>query len=239
MRIASTFPIAALTVWCAFASPASAAGEKYTYLSDTQYSGASDGASFGLATGVVVCEQKPRRPIVWFGAFKPLNGKSQFLYLLIFKSPADFDAGSFGMSYKGHGSSDTGAEGTATAQFGDKSFEVKYKFVTDPRTHALVKQSLAVGGREVKEGEPRVFVVDQTGKTVTYTPVKVELPKEAPDVSKPLLDPASRSDSDDWARPPRRRGTIEEGFTAIEGHAEAERQMTNSVHAARPSASAN
>jgi hypothetical protein len=162
--------------------PTAAAGNKYTYFSDTEYRGSSGGTSYGLATGVVVCEQKALRPIAWFGAVKPADGASQLLYLLLFKTAADYHSG-FGLSTNSHGSSDTGAEGTTIARVGKKKVEVVYQFATDPRTHAVQKQSLRIGGREVKGGDSRVFVVDVTGESVTCTPVKVELPKEVPDIS--------------------------------------------------------
>src|SRR5262249_6586467 len=105
------------------------------------------------------------------------------------KARADFDAGSVEVAVDVRGSSDTGAEGKGAARVGRKKLELAYKFTTHPLTHAVRKQSLTVGGREVKEGEPRVFVVDLTGEgETTYTPVKVDLPKEAPDVSESKHD---------------------------------------------------
>jgi len=175
-------------------SPPAGAADHYTYFSDRHYSGSTGEQTYGLATSVLVCEQKlPTpplgfRPIAWFGAFKPVDGKSQLLYLLIFKTQAGFTAGSVNGSFDGHGSSDTGAEGKVAVKFGAKNVEVAYKFAMDPITHAVRKQSLTVGGREMKEGEPRVFVVDLTGEVVTCTPVKVGLPKEAPDVSESKTD---------------------------------------------------
>ena len=80
--------------------------------------------------------------------------------------------------------------GTLAVEMIEKKIEVAYEFPVDPKTHAVLKQSLTIGGREVKEGDPRVFVVDLTGEKVTYTPVKVDLPKDAPDVS--------REKGDEW-----------------------------------------
>jgi hypothetical protein len=158
--------------------------KKFTYMSGSKASGGGDGTSHGLAADVLVCEQKPLRPIAWFGAFKPSDGKSQYLYILIFNTPADFDGSNhLVVSVNASSSSDTGAKGSMAVEMTKKKFEVTYKFPTDPKTHAVLKQSLTVGGQEVKEGDPRVFVVDLTGEKVTYTPVKVELPKDVPDVS--------------------------------------------------------
>jgi hypothetical protein len=185
MRTPAAILVTVPALLCGLA-PTAVAADNYAYFSDREYRGSNGDQSYGLATGVLVCEQKPPirlRPVAWFGAVKPADGKSQFLYLLIFKTPANFDAGSLETSFDGHGSSDTGAEGTVATRVGTKKVGVTYKFALDPVTHALRKQSLTVGGREVKAGEPRVFVVDLTGEAVTYTPVNVELPKEAPDVS--------------------------------------------------------
>jgi hypothetical protein len=158
---------------------------KYSFFTGSSISGGGGGKSYGLTGGVVVCEQKSLRPLVWFGASKPNDGKSQFLYLLIFKTPADFNGmKGFGLSGEGRGSSREGVQGTLAVEFQKKKVEVSYKFPVDPKTHAVLKQTLSVGGLEVKEGEPRVFVVDLTGEKVKYTPVKVELPKDAPDVNK-------------------------------------------------------
>lgn len=176
--------VAAAVLLPVLADEKKAAPAKYTYIGGTSYSGSGGGTSHGLAAGVVVCEQASLRPIAWFGAAKPSGEKSQFLYLLIFKTPAGSDVSSgFSSSVSGRGSSTDGVEGTMTVELVKKKVEVAYKFPTDPKSHAVLKQSLSVGGREVKEGDPRVFVVDLTGEKVTYTPVKVELPKDAPDVS--------------------------------------------------------
>src|SRR5262249_27774587 len=164
--------------------PARSASDRYTYLSDTEYRGQIGELSYGLATGVVVCQQKSLRPIAWFAAVKPTDGESRFLSLLSFKTPAGFNAGGRQFSTNGHGSSETGAEGTTVARWGKKEVEVAYEFATDPKTHAVRRQSLTIGGRKVGEGEPRVFIVDVAGELVMYTPVKVELPKGAPDASR-------------------------------------------------------
>ena len=189
MRYPMTILLAVPPILCGFA-PTGLGADNYTYFTDRHYRGATGDESYGLATGVLVAEQKLQapplrfRPVAWFGAVKPTDGTSQFLYLLIFKTPADFAAGSFEWSFDTRGSSDTGVEGKVAVLVNTKkAVDIAYKFVTDPKTHALRKQSLTVGGREVKEGDPRVFVVDLTGEQATCTPVKVELPKEAPDVS--------------------------------------------------------
>jgi hypothetical protein len=160
------------------------AAPPYAYFTGTASRGGGDGAFYGLAGSVLVCEQKSLRPVAWFGASKPTDGDSHYLYLLIFKTTADFDGRrAVSCSFRLASSSEEGQEGTIAADLAGKKVEVAYKFPTDPKTHAVRKPSLTVGGREVKEGDPHVFVVDFTGDKVTYTPVKVEFPKDVPDVS--------------------------------------------------------
>ena len=171
------------------ADDAKPAPTKYTYVTGNAVSGAGGGTTHGVSGGVLICEQQSMRPVAWFGAAKPTDGKSQFIYLLIFKTAEGFKGrDSFELSWSGRGSSDDGVEGTMAVAFSKKKVEVEYKFPTDRKTHALLKHSLKIGGQEVKDGDPRVFVVDLTGEKVTYTPVKVELPKVAPDVSQEKSD---------------------------------------------------
>jgi hypothetical protein len=180
MRTPSTTLICILALAPCVTTTAGARGQ-YTFFSDTEYRGASGDLTYGLATAVVVCEQRTLKPIACFGAAKPTNGQAHFLYLLIFKTKSD--ARVFGLSADSHGSSDAGAAGKVVVRLGKKQVEIAYDLTTDPKTHAVGKQSLALAGREVREGGPRVFVVDLTGEAVRCTPVKVELPKGVPDVS--------------------------------------------------------
>jgi hypothetical protein len=175
--------LATLLALAAGVTPSAPAQDKYTCFIGSAQSGGGDDAYFGLAGGVVVLEQTTFRPVAWFGAAKPLNGKSQYLYLLILKTPAGTGwRGGLGASFDG-GSSDTGSKAKMSVKVAGKKVEVAYDFPTDPKTRAVLKSSLTVGGKEVKEGDPKVFVVDLTGEKVTYTPVKVALPADAPDVS--------------------------------------------------------
>jgi hypothetical protein len=158
--------------------------DKYAYFTGNMVRGSGDGATHGLAGDVLVCEQATLRPIAWFGAAKPDAEKSKFLYLMIFKTPAGFKGiRGLSVSVNGRGSSRDGVTGKMTVEMAKKKIEVAYQFPTDPKTHVVLKQSLTIGDQEIKDGDPRVFVVDLTGEKVTYTPVKVDLPKDAPDVS--------------------------------------------------------
>ena len=125
MRIPSTVLVPVSVLLCGLAPPAAVADD-YAYFSAQESRGSSGDQAYGLANGVLVCEQKPTiklRPIAWFGAVKPNDGKSQFLYLMIFKTPADFDPGSVEVSFDVRGSSDTGAEGKVAARVGKKKLE--------------------------------------------------------------------------------------------------------------------
>ena len=65
----------------------------------------------------------------------------------------------------------------------DKRIETSYEAETDRKTNALIKEALKIGGKEIKPGEPRVFLVDLTQDKVSYRPVKVDLPDEVPEAT--------------------------------------------------------
>jgi hypothetical protein len=68
-------------------------------------------------------------------------------------------------------------------ELGTKTVEVVYNFPIDAKTQTVLEHSLIVGGEDLKEGDPRVFVIDLTGDSVAYTPLNVELPNDAPNVA--------------------------------------------------------
>src|SRR5262249_52397980 len=76
MRVSATILLVIPALMGGLARPPS---DRYTYLSNTEYRGQIGELSYGLATGVVVCEQKSLRPIAWFAAVKPTDGESRFL----------------------------------------------------------------------------------------------------------------------------------------------------------------
>jgi hypothetical protein len=131
---------------------------------------------FGVCNGAVLFEKN--RPVACFGVNKRPNDKGRFVYLLLFRTtPGE------GISLEVQGSTRTSTDETdsaATLVLDKKAVEVAYKFKADEKTHALLSESLKVGGKEVKEGEPRVFLVDLRQDKVTYKPVKVELPDASP-----------------------------------------------------------
>src|SRR5262245_17444507 len=73
-------------------------------------------------------------------------------------------------------------QATMSVEFAKKKVEVAYRFDIDRKTQTLLGQSLKLGSKEVKQGEPRVFVVDLTQRDVSYLSVQVELPAEVPDL---------------------------------------------------------
>ena len=139
MRVSLSILVAILALLCCLA-PAAAA-DKYTYFRDQEYTGRSGDKTYGLAPTVAVCEQKSLRPVAWFAASKPDDGKSRLLYLLIFKTPADYSAG-FQMSGQVRGSSNDGAEGKTAAVLGKQKVDLPkitarlgggYRFVSNSK----------------------------------------------------------------------------------------------------------
>ncbi len=132
----------------------------------------------GVCNGAVLFERN--RPVVCFGINKRPNDKGRYVYLLLFRTaPGD------GFDFTVGGSSRTSSDETNSKTsliLEKKTIEVAYKFKADEKTHALMSEALTVGGKEVKEGMPRVFLVDLTQDKVTYEPVKVDLPDALPDL---------------------------------------------------------
>ncbi len=125
-----------------------------------------------VSGGVVVYEEKSQRPIAWFGAYKEPQGKAKYLYLLIFKTPGDYkDTGR--LPFTSNGSRVENQQQCQMAvEFAKKKIEVEYKIDLDEKKQTLVKQVLKIGGKEVKEGEPRLFVVDLMHEKAVAHPVK-------------------------------------------------------------------
>jgi len=156
----------------------------YEYYIGTQTGGNDGKSSYGMVGGVLVCGGNPRRPIAWFGAIKPGQAESRYLYLIVFKTKPDFKAQNISVYGDGATDSGKGERCRMSITMSGKKIDVEYDFQFDPKTRDLTKETLKVGDIQVKKGEPHVFVVDLTGEKVTYTAVKVDLPKKVPDVSR-------------------------------------------------------
>jgi serine beta-lactamase-like protein LACTB len=132
----------------------------------------------GYANGCVVVDDK--RPLACFGVQKRSKGPARYIYILLLKAGPEH-LSSVGVRAKVSGGSDS-ADEVIDITLGKKTVKVAYKFATDKKTGALTSETLKVGDAEVKKGAPRVFLVDLTKDKVTYTPVKVDLPDDVPDV---------------------------------------------------------
>lgn len=133
---------------------------------------------FGLCNGCVLLEEG--RPIACFGVNKRPKEKGRYLYLILFRAPVGGQA-----DFKVAGSGNTNADRALRDDYvvlGGKKIELAYQFAADEKSHALVSEALKVGGKEVKEGDPRVFLVDLTQDKVNYESVKVDLPDAVPDL---------------------------------------------------------
>jgi hypothetical protein len=134
--------------------------------------------SFGYCHGVVVFDKGV--PVACFGVNKRPKDKGKYLYLLLFKAPAVPLAG---QGVKGSASSKgDDADDALRITLGKKVIDLAYKYTADEKTHALTSETITVGKTPIKKGDPRVFLVDLTGKELTYRAVKVALPDEVPDL---------------------------------------------------------
>jgi RNA polymerase sigma factor (sigma-70 family) len=120
-------------------------------------------------------------PVVCFGLNQRPGKKARYLYLILFKAGPQKPS-SQGAEGNFRGSAD-GAEESMSIRFDDRAIDLAYQFEADPKTHALVRESLKVGDMEVKDGDSRVFLVDLTQAKVTYRPVRVALPDAVPNLN--------------------------------------------------------
>jgi hypothetical protein len=138
----------------------------------------SGGKSSGYCNAAVVFDKD--LPVACFGVSKQPTDKGQYLYLLLFKNPADKITGA-GVSGK-TSSSGNSVDESFQVTLGKKVVEIACKFTTDEKTHALTSETITVGTTPIKKDGTRVFLVDLSQDKVTYRPVKVTLPDEVPDL---------------------------------------------------------
>jgi hypothetical protein len=153
-----------------------------------------------LYSSVIAYDFETGRPIAWFGACKEKDQQGRYLYLLLFKTPEDFPKNEKSKINPSIGS-DCRATNTfhhckISAEFAKQKVDIDYKIDLDEQTGAIGKEILKLGGKEIKEGEPRVFVVDLTKDEVTYLPIKVAFPTDVPD--------GTDKDHENWEAPLRR-----------------------------------
>jgi hypothetical protein len=168
--------------------PVLAAGDNYWHASG----GVSliEGDNCGFISSAIMFG-KDHRPVVWFGLLKLPKEKSRFLYMLVFKSPENAFKMSreIGSQHDGPSLVPGGAmdrfrvTGKTHLKLDDKRIETSYEADFDRKTNALIKEAMKIGDKEIKPGEPRVILVDLMQDKVSYQPVKVDLPDEAPDAT--------------------------------------------------------
>ena len=126
-----------------------------------------------------------KRARACFGLNKLPKEKTRYRYFILFKSgPEKPKGGGTAVRQKSANDWDSGVrtvDDSASIHLYE-TIELAYRLETDVKTHALKKEVIKVGDTELKEGDPRVFLVDFTQEKVSYRPVKVDLPDEAPDL---------------------------------------------------------
>src|SRR5262249_18430572 len=114
-----------------------------------------------------------------FGMNKRPDDKGRYLYILLFKTDGGKLSGSGGGGkFKSSGDS---ADETLQLTLGKKVIDVAYQYTTDDK-HAVTAETVKIGGKEIKKGDSRVFLVDLTQDKLTYQPVKVDLPGVVPNL---------------------------------------------------------
>jgi hypothetical protein len=77
-------------------------------------------------------------------------------------------------------SSERESNGTTRLTLSGKQVEFGYHFKADEKTLALLEETVNVGGKVLKKGDPRVYLIDLTQDKVVYRPVMVDLPDDVP-----------------------------------------------------------
>ena len=121
------------------------------------------------------------RPLVCFGVQQRSKEEGRYLYMILFKTGADY-AASFGAGSDGHSTTDE-AHDVATIELGDQKLEVVYDFQADKQTQKIVREALKINGEEVARGGPHVFLADLTQPVLTLKPIDVPLPAKIPDLA--------------------------------------------------------
>jgi hypothetical protein len=140
----------------------------------------------GHCNGTVVLDKN--RWVVCFGVKKVAPEEAKYLYIILFKN----DPGErVGDEIGGAGSAGgKGFNSRMRITRGGKAIEATYQCQLDRKTRAVTGEELTVGGKAIKEGDPRVLLVDLGEKKIAYRPVKVELPEVVPALGEnlPRLD---------------------------------------------------
>jgi hypothetical protein len=170
-----------LALAAGWVEPISARGQDDRFGWDTAstHAGLMDGVSSGVCDGVVMFDN--HAPVAVFGLNKRPNDKGRYTYLFLLKDRPRKRAG---IHFKMEGSwysSERETNGTTRLTLSGKQIEFGYHFKAEEKTLALLEETIKVGGKDLKKGDPRVYLIDLTGDEVVYRPVAVDLPDEVPD----------------------------------------------------------
>jgi hypothetical protein len=140
-----------------------------------------NGESVGYCDGVVMFEKYA--PVVVFGLNKRPSEKGRYTYFVLIKERPKERAGlDFKMDVR---CVSLGHQADATTRFtlSGKPVDFSYHFKANETTDALLEETVKVGGKTLKKGDPRVYLIDLTRDEVVYRPVIVDLPDEVPDLN--------------------------------------------------------
>jgi hypothetical protein len=151
-------------------------GSSHTTVAGRELSGFCDAAVQWLPDGNAACYAVTKAP----------TEKERYLYLLVLKTGLARPGGKLGLR----------GEARNKGKIQNDRFEIElldkarrvpiaYRFQTDPKTNAVQsEESLVIGNLKPKPKDPRVILVDLTGKEPTYQAVNVAFPATVP----PLAD---------------------------------------------------
>jgi hypothetical protein len=136
----------------------------------------SGDVSFGYYDACLV--RQDGRPFVCFGLDKRPTGKEKYLYFILLKTSPGMTDNQWQFQTR---SSEDEADNAFAITIGGKKVEIAHKFKAYGKTHEITSSELKIGDVEVKEGTPRVFLVDLTQEKLTCRPLKIDLPEQVPD----------------------------------------------------------
>lgn len=116
-----------------------------------------------------------KRPVACFGLTKLPGENPRYSYLLIFKSPARPKGGA-GTESSTSGSNAGGGRShvkvDAVVTFEKKKLKISYRAKLNDEKKRLEGEELKLGGKVVKPGAPRIYLVDLTKDKVEFVPVE-------------------------------------------------------------------
>jgi hypothetical protein len=126
---------------------------------------------------------KDGRPMAAFTLDKRPGEDHRYAYLLIFPPTVPAGVGTAVGTAAAVSASNTELSLTGEVLFGGKAVPIKYKATYDEATNKLTSETITLDGKELKKGDPRVYLVDLSGDKPVLKPVKVDLPASVPDLA--------------------------------------------------------